>query len=1438
MPVSQTKIFGLLFSSASRGGIFAFMAPVKKIYRCTFIFCVAGITALSAEPGRTDLPDQIPAAISKLVAKGRLPATNLLSLAIGLPLRNESELDKFISQLYEPASLNFHKFIQPAEFTARFGATEADYAAVRKFAEQNGFVVTGTSPNRMVLDVQASVANAERAFHIALHTYRHPREARDFFAPDSAPSVDLNLPILHVSGLDNFLIPRPAILQKRLLEKNESARVSPASGSGIAGLYAGNDFHTAYAPGVALNGTGQAVALFELEGYYTNDIIAYENQTGLPNLTLTNVLVDSFSGTPTGTDTNGVIEVALDIDMALAMATNLSRVIVYEGQNGGINVNVDILNRMVSDNLAKQISSSWLIGNSPNYDTAYKQMAAQGQSFFQASGDDGAYYSGIAQSADDTNITLVGGTTLTMAGSGSAYTSETVWNWYITGEGTAGSGGGTSLSGTAIPSWQTNISMTANQGSTTLRNVPDVALTADGILVVAYGGNYSVGGTSAAAPLWAGFTALVNQQAASLGESPVGFLNPAIYALGKSANYSLAFHDITTGNNTNTTVGTKYSATTGYDLCTGWGTPNGQNFINALAPPDTLVITPPIGFNASGATGGPFSPNSQNYLLTNTSAAPVVWSLISPSAWLNASAAGGTLPANGTNGVTISLNAAANSLAAGTYPATVQFTNGTTHVVQSLQFNLQVTEPLLLLTAGGFSAYGPAGGLFYPGSQIVVFTNQGAAAQNWSIINPAAWLSVSTGSGSVAGNSSVSLTVSTNAATATLANGVYSATLLLSNQASHVVQSLPFSAFIGQSLVQNGGFETGNFTGWTLSGNSSSATVSASSSYVHSGTNGMRATTSGTFGYISQNLSTAPGQTYQLSFWFENKNGSTGEQLQAFWNGTSLYSTTSLPTSWTNQKIIVTATGTSTPLQFGFLTSSTATKFGLDDISITPVNLPAITQPPAGQTNLAGSNVVFTAAASGTAPLGYQWCTNGVGLVNGGVIAGATSNTLMLTAIGPNNAGNYTVVVTNAYGSVTSSIAVLTVVLPPAIASSSLTNRILQCGGNTNVFTVTTTGTAPLNYQWSFDGSPVLNATNTSYSVTNLHLPNHTISVVITNLYGSLTSNAVLTVQDTLAPAITLAGANPFYIELSNAFTDPGATATDACAGAVSVIVSGAVNTNSVGTNTLTYKAGDGNGNTNTATRTVIVRDTTAPTILWSFTNLVLVANSNCIALMTNVTGTNFILATDLSGALTITQSPTNNFILPLGTNPVVITVADASGNAAYSTNTIIVQDQTPPQILSQPQSQTNFIGTTATFNFAATACTPLTFQWYSNNTLTIFTNTTLTLSNLVVSATGNYFAVANANGGATTSAVVTLTVNLYPPTINSGIFSFNGGFNLNLSGTPGYTYILEATTNLLPIGNWLPIATNTLSTNGVWSFTDSTATNFPFQFYRLKLAP
>ena len=168
---------------------------------------------------------------------------------------------------------------------------------------------------------------------------------------------------------------------------------------------------------------------------------------------------------------------------------------------------------------------------------------------------------------------------------------------------------------------------------------------------------------------------------------------------------------------------------------------------------------------------------------------------------------------------------------------------------------------------------------------------------------------------------------------------------------------------------------------------------------------------------------------------------------------------------------------------------------------------------------------------------------------------------------------------------------------------------------------------------------------------------------------------------------------------------------------------------------------------------------------------------------MPNVTGTNYILATDLSGTLTMTQVPTNNAALPLGTNVVVITVADASGNASYSTNQIIVQDQTPPVIVLQPQSQTNTVGASAGFSVAAAACTPLTFQWYFDNTaLAAQTNSTLGLSNLNASAAGSYFAVVSASGGSTTSAVATLTVNLLASSVALASSENPAGFKDSLS--------------------------------------------------------
>jgi uncharacterized repeat protein (TIGR01451 family) len=548
------------------------------------------LLALTASVSAQNTPSQklrghIPAAVSKLTPLSLENSSDRLQLAIGLPLRNQDDLTNLLQQIYDPASPNFHRYLTPEEFTARFGPTEADYQAVIRYANQNGLIVTATHPNRVVVDVEAPVANIEKSFHVTMRNYQHPREARTFHAPDTEPTVDLAVPILHISGLDNYSLPHPKLKPR---PSALTAKATPKWGSAPGGAYQGNDFRAAYSVG-SLTGAGQSVGLLQFDGYYPADITNYESQAGLPNVTLVNVPVRGGVNTPG----SGVGEVSLDIEMVMSMAPGISKIIVYEAPNPS--PWVDLLSRMANDNLAKQLSCSWGGGPpDPTSEQVFLQMALQGQTFFNASGDSDAFTGAIDFPSESTNITQVGGTTLTTTGPGGSYTSETAWNW---GD-DEGTSGGVSTT-YAIPTYQQGINMTANLGSTTMRNIPDVALTADDVYVVYGNGSTGVfGGTSCAAPLWAGFMALVNQQAAMGGRSPLGFINPAIYAIGKSnPNYTTLFHDVTTGNNFNSTSPNKFPAVAGYDLCTGWGTPNGTNLINALAP---LVMSPVI--TAAGAT--------------------------------------------------------------------------------------------------------------------------------------------------------------------------------------------------------------------------------------------------------------------------------------------------------------------------------------------------------------------------------------------------------------------------------------------------------------------------------------------------------------------------------------------------------------------------------------------------------------------------------------------------------------------------------------------------------------------------------------------------------------------------------------------------------------------------------------------------------------------
>ena len=632
------------------------------------------------------LRGHVPAVVSRLQPVERLAGGRRLDLAIGLPLRNAAGLSALLQQLNDPASPNYHQWLTPEQFTERFGPTEADYQAVAAWAKAHGLAMTATHPNRVVLDVEGSVGNIEQALHLALRVYPHPTEARTFYAPDAEPSLDLAVPVASISGLDTYSLPRP---MHRVSSLDQTANAVPRSGSGPGGAYAAGDFRAAYVPGTALTGMGQSVGLLQFDGYYASDIAAYRTQFGLPSIPLVNVPVDGGVTTPG----SGNAEVCLDIEMVMSMAPEITAIYVFQAPNPS--PWEDLLNAMVTNIAIKQFSCSWGGGTpTTTAEAIFQQMAAQGQSFFNASGDSDAFCSAagsIAFPSESTNITQVGGTTLTTTGAGGGYMSETVWNW---GGGTGSSGGISTKY--PIPIWQQGISMTANHGSTTMRNIPDVALTADNVYVTYNNGSSgSFGGTSCAAPLWAGFTALINQQAVASSVPTVGFLNPAVYNIGKGALYASTFHDTITGNNTNATCGpTMFPAGAGYDLATGWGTPLGQALIDALVPPDALQISPAVGFASSGGLGGPFTMSSLSLTLTNRGTNSFMWSLVNTSLWLNVSSGGGTLtPGGPATTVAVSLNSVASNLAVGSYSAVIRFTNLSSNIGQGREFDLAVISP-------------------------------------------------------------------------------------------------------------------------------------------------------------------------------------------------------------------------------------------------------------------------------------------------------------------------------------------------------------------------------------------------------------------------------------------------------------------------------------------------------------------------------------------------------------------------------------------------------------------------------------------------------------------------------------------------------------------------------------------------------------------------
>ena len=550
------------------------------------------------------------AAIAHSRLLGRVASTQTVQLALTLPLRNQAALTDLLDRLSKPGDPLYGHYLTPAEFAARFGPTAADYAAVAAAAKQAGLSVTGTHPNRLILDVSGSASQVEAAFSLHLQRYLNAA-GREFYAPDAGPALPSGLSgrVSGVVGLDNAV---------RLRSHLHPALTAHAGAVPQGGL-APNDIKTAYSLPITggPTGAGQTIALYELDGYTQSDITAYERYYGLPAVPLQNILVDDA----TGSAGSGADEVTLDIELAQALAPGISRILVYETPNNSSDQTyLDGYNRIATDDLAKQISTSWggaedqsdsalLTGENP----IFQEMAAQGQSVFAVTGDNGAYDDGTTLSVDDPGsqpyVTGVGGTTLSTDGTGGPYASESAWglpynvndpNSTDGGEYGVGGGGGFSTVWPA-PSYQSVL-----PSAPAMRSVPDVALDSDPVTgySIYYGGSFTeYGGTSAAAPLWAGFTALVNQQRAAAGKAPIGFLNPPIYQIGASAAYTTNFHDITTGSNL------YYPAEPGYDNATGWGSFIGSALLNTLSGNSAAAQTATLTGTITAADTGAVLPN-------------------------------------------------------------------------------------------------------------------------------------------------------------------------------------------------------------------------------------------------------------------------------------------------------------------------------------------------------------------------------------------------------------------------------------------------------------------------------------------------------------------------------------------------------------------------------------------------------------------------------------------------------------------------------------------------------------------------------------------------------------------------------------------------------------------------------------------------------------
>jgi uncharacterized repeat protein (TIGR02543 family) len=459
-------------------------------------------------------------------------------------------------------------------------------------------------------------------------------------------------------------------------------------------------------------------------------------------------------------------------------------------------------------------------------------------------------------------------------------------------------------------------------------------------------------------------------------------------------------------------------------------------------------------------------------------------------------------------------------------------------------------------------------------------------------------------------------------------------------------------------------------------------------------------------------------------------------------------------------------------------------------VTLTP---PTITTQPASQSVAAGANVTFSVVAGGSAPLRYQW------RFNAGSIAGATNASYTINNVQTNQAGNYSVLVSNAAGNVTSANATLTV-QPPAVAPSITTQPQSQTiiAGQTATFTVAATGTTPLAYQWLFNSASITGASSSSFNATQAG----NYQAVVANSAGSVTSlvaNLTVLVPPTIVTqpqsqsivagnaatfTVTATGTVPLsYQWLLNGATLAGMTSASLVttqAGGYSVVVSNVAGMVTSATATLAVLAAPVAPTITTQPQSQTVPAGTSAT----FT--VVASGTQPLSYQWRLNGTS--IAGAASPSLVTTQAGNYSVI-----------VSNVAGTATSTTATLTVQSAVAPTISTQPASLTIMEGGTATFTVVANGTAPLSYQWRRDGVAVPgATSATYSWGNCQTNQAGQYSVVVSNAAGSVTSATATLTVN--PAT---AVFTLTvtgqGSVSPNLNGQNlviGQTYTLTAIPN------------------------------------------